>query len=125
MAVELGINDICCRLAFKYAVRWYNINPDPLQSATWRVDMVVVAYNQICCTERLSRQSLASFTLNNFGRAHWILHEDCGCAHRADAGNPRSQLYLYTLRVHAPCLWSFDKRTGPIWVPICVWEPYY
>ena len=78
MAVELGINDICCRLAFKYAVRWYNINPDPLQSATWRVDMVVVAYNQICCTERLSRQSLASFTLNDFGRAHWILHEDCG-----------------------------------------------
>ena len=66
-----------------------------------------------CSAERLSRQSLASFNLNDFGRAHWIPHEDCGFAHRADAGNARSQLYFYTLR--GPCLWVVvDKRTGPI-----------
>ena len=117
------INDIVCRSAFKDAVLRYNTRPVTPHFAAWRVDIILVAYDQFCCAGSLSRQRLPSFTRNDFGRAHWIPHEDCGCAHRADAGNARSQLYLYPLR--GPCLWSFDKRTGPIWGPMCVSEPYY
>ena len=64
--------------------------------------MVLLAYNQFCSAERLSRQSLASFTRNDSGHAHWIPNEGRGYAHRADADNPRSLLYVYMLYgVHA------------------------
>ena len=85
--------------------------------------MVLLAYNQFCSAERLSRQSLASFTRNDSVHARRIPSEGRGCAHRADADNSRSLLYVYALR--GPCLWSFDKRTGPVWDPMCVTEPYY
>ena len=88
-------------------------------SVTIVATVTIVARHQFCCAGRLSRQRLPSFTRNDFGRAHWIPHEDCGGAHRADAGSARSQLYLYTLR--GPRLWSFDKGTVIIWVPVCVW----
>ena len=103
------------RSAFKDAVLWYYISPVTPQFATWSVDMVVVAHNHFCCAERLSRQSLASFTCNDSGLAQWFPNEGCGCAHRADAGNQRSQLYVYALP--CPCLWSFDMCTGLIWGP--------
>ena len=111
------IADYGCRFAFKDGVLWCNAIPDLPQLATCCVDMVLLAYNQFCSAERLSRQSLASFACNDSGRAHWIPNEGRGCAHCADAGTPCSQLYVYALR--GPCLWSFDKRTGPIGDPLC------
>ena len=52
VVVELGINDIFCRSAFKDAVLWYNSSPVTPQFATWRFDMVIVAHNHFCCAER-------------------------------------------------------------------------
>ena len=81
---------------------------------------VVLPVRSVCvvhpATEGSKKSFKGSFTRNDSGRAHWIPNEGRGCAHRADAGTPRSQLYVYALR--GPCLWSFDKRTGPIWGPM-------
>ena len=118
------VDDTDCRFAFKDGVFGAMLSPIRLGwLATCLVDMVLLAYNQFCSAERLSRQSLASFTRNDSGHAHWIPNEGCGYAHRADADNPRSLLYVYALR--GPCLWSYDKCTGPIWGPMCITEPYY
>jgi hypothetical protein len=66
---------------------------------------------------------LASFTRNDSVHARRIPNEGRVCAQRADAYSPCSLLYVYAPR--GPCLWSFDKRTGPISDPMCVTEPYY
>ena len=90
MVMELGIDDICCRSAFKHGVLWYNTGPATPLFATWRVDMIVVAYNQFCCAERLSRQRLASEPGAESGRAHLTLNEAVGSAQHVDDGSTRT-----------------------------------
>ena len=90
VVVELGINDIFCRSAFKDAMLWYNSSPVTPQFATWRVDMVVVAHNHFCCAECLSRQRLASEPRAESGRAHRTSNGRADSAQLTNDGSTRT-----------------------------------
>ena len=75
VVVELGINDIFCRSAFKDAVLWYNSSPVTPQFAStwslWRASTWSLWHtNHFCCAECISRQRLASKPRAESGRAH-------------------------------------------------------